>query len=144
MYTTFNTLCSIVLNWNKNGKQKIPTIKNIVNFPSNKNSEPKIRCLLLDNSEMKLNNDKYEFKYSCIGYLLQNIHFNLNDIDVVKNNDISFSFMKNDWNITGIYYDNTIYFYAIHEKKGYVCGNLNERLYGKNIVSIISFYKDVI
>jgi hypothetical protein len=142
MTDIFYTLCCIVLSWTKNGKQAIPNVKNIVNFPSNKNSEPKIKCLLLDNSEMKLKYNKYNFQYSCIGYLLEKINFDSSEF--INNSDLSFSFNKNDWNITGIYFENTIYFYAIHEKKGYVCGNLNERLYGKNIVSIISFYKDVI
>jgi hypothetical protein len=134
-------LSSVVISWETNGKQKLPEVKNTINYPIN-NDNPKLECYLIDKNEFKFRNDKYNLEYSSIAFPLTKNDFD--HLDKTWTSEISFKIEKNEWFIIGILFDNTIFFLANHEKKGYVTGNLRDRYYGKTIVSIVSFYKDVL
>lgn len=136
----FKVLSSVIINWEANGKQKIPEIKNIVNFPMN-NDNPKLECYLTDKNNFKFKNNKYNLEYSSIAFPICENDFE--HLDKTWTSEISFNINKNDWVIIGILFDNTIFFLADHEKKGFVVGNLRDRYYGKTVVSIVSFYRDI-
>jgi hypothetical protein len=136
----FNILSSAIISWEPNGKQVFPEIKNIVNFPMN-NEYPKLECYLTEKKNFKLKNNKYNLEYSSIAFPLTKNDFN--HLEKTWTSEISFNINKNDWFIIGILFDNTIFFLADNEKKGFVIGNLRDRYYGKSVVSIVSFYRDI-
>ena len=136
----FKVLASVIFSWELNGKQRFPDIKNIVNFPMN-NDKSKMQCFLTEKNNFEFKNNKYNIEYSCIGFPLYDNNFE--NLDKTWTSDISFKIDKNDWFIIGILFDNTIFFFANHEKKGFVVGNSRDRYYGKNVVSLLSFYRDI-
>ncbi len=137
----FNIFCSVIISWETNGKLKVPQIKSLVHYPMNSET-PKLKCFLTDKANFKFKkNLKGNLEYSCIAFPLSYDDFN--NLEKNWTSDNTFNIKKNEWNINVLIYDNNIYFYANNEKKGYVIGNLHERFYGKSVVSIISFYRDI-